>query len=169
MNDKSDLKTDNGRGLSFNAHSWSLSMYSYELQDSSTDAPDPPDPNPPEDTGDGLPDVPDPCAELEPDDCANLGIGEAVEARGGWPPLPLRRAAAEPPLRLPLLLLPWCFGAASSSSLGLRGGSSSAAAASKKAAAWGCWWRTAVACAVRPYRSRLHSLTDASRGITGGS
>lgn len=48
-------------------------------------------------------------------------------------------------------------------------GSSSAAAASRNAAAWGwsCW--SAVACAVRPYRSRLRSLAGSVRCVDTGA
>lgn len=107
-------------------------MYSYELQESSTE---PPDSTPPDDMGDGLPDAPDSGAEPEPDPCVSLNIGEAANARGGCPPFPAGTLALDPLRMLPPSRL-W--------------GSSSASAASKNAAAWGWLWRSAVAWAVRP-------------------
>ena len=92
---------------------------------------DPPDPNPAEETGDGLPDVPEPSPEPDPDASASLNVGEGAPARGGCPPFP--PATEEPPTPLGLRLdLP-----DDSSFLSWRG-SSSASAASRKAAAWLC-------------------------------
>lgn len=98
---------------------------------------DPPDPNPAEETGDGLPDVPEPSPDPDPAPSASLKVGEAVPARGGCPPFPPPAEPDEPTIppdrRLGLLELD-----DESSFLGLRG-SSSASAASRKAAAWRCW------------------------------
>jgi len=125
-------------------------MYSYELQDPSTE---PADSSPPEDIGDALPDVPD-HPDPDPEPCASPSIGEAVEARGGCPSFPAppggpvaavaaaaeREDPAPPPSpSAPLRLAPDLDLWAPSSSLrgGGGGGSSSAAAASRNAAACG--------------------------------
>lgn len=141
-------------------YSWSLSQYTYDS--SSEPTTDPPEPNSPEDIGDGLQDVPDPCCDSDPGPWETLRTGEAMELRGGWPFTPPGTDEPPPPPDLhDLLPLERLF-----LYVGFTG-SSSAAAASKNAAAWGWLWRSAVACAVIPEKSRLRSLGEQHKKSKG--